>query len=83
MKAFYDARSKLVHGGELKPKQHDTIARVDDLRAHVRRLLRAFVLLAIRDDAIYTRTFFRERLDSALLNEVQRNELRKALGLRE
>lgn len=48
MKDFYDTRSKLVHGSALKPKHHQCLQQVDDLRSLVRRLLRAFVALACR-----------------------------------
>lgn len=47
MKLFYDLRSKIVHGSELKPKHEDLLKQVSNLHEHVRRvLLRIMALLA-------------------------------------
>lgn len=81
MKDFYDTRSKLVHGATLKPKHHQCLQRVDDLRALVRKLLRAFVALAADPPELYNKAFFNERLDMALIDAAEREKLRAALGL--
>jgi len=80
-KDFYDTRSKLVHGTALKPKHHQCLQRVDDLRSLVRRLLRAFVALAATTPASYTKKFFNEQLDTALIDATEREKLRAALKL--
>lgn len=81
VKGFYDARSKLVHGGSLKQKQTDLIARVDELRALLRRLLHSFVLLAIDESSPFGHQFFVSDLDSALVSGAARERLRTAMGL--
>jgi hypothetical protein len=79
-KAFYDVRSRLVHGGSLSAKKAETLARVDELRAMVRRLLCAFVLLAGDEASPFGRKFFASELDSALVSGARRDELRRAMG---
>jgi hypothetical protein len=79
MKVFYDTRSTLVHGDALKPKHHQCLEGVDDLRSLVRKLLRAFVTLAANPSAIYNKTFFEEQLDMALVDATEREKLRAAL----
>lgn len=81
MKDFYDTRSKLVHGAALKAKHHQCLQRVDDLRALVRKLLRAFVALAANPPEMYNKAFFNERLDMALIDATERERLRATLGL--
>ncbi|SPE43060.1 hypothetical protein SBA3_790012 [Candidatus Sulfopaludibacter sp. SbA3] len=81
MKDFYDTRSKLVHGTALKPKHHQRLTRVNELRLFVRRLLRAFVALAANPPGIYNKTFFNEQLDMALVDATEREKLRAALKL--
>lgn len=81
MKDFYDTRSKLVHGAALKAKHHQCLQRVDDLRALVRKLLRAFVTLAANPPEMYSKAFFNERLDMALIDATEREKLRAALAL--
>ena len=39
MKDFYDLRSKVVHGSELRPKHRTRLELVDDLREIVRQTL--------------------------------------------
>lgn len=46
MKDFYDVRSKIVHGATLKGWRPKMLARSDDTREFIRRLLVAFVRLA-------------------------------------
>jgi hypothetical protein len=81
LKEFYDARSKLVHGGQLKKKHHQILNRVDELRYIAQRLLRGFVQFAVAPVHGYDKTFFSERLDAALLDGAEREKLRSAFHL--
>ena len=81
MKDFYDTRSALVHGSQLSEKHRRRLAKNDDLRALVRRLLRAFVTFAAKPPGTYDRKFFTEQLDVALVDATERDNLRTALGL--
>ncbi len=81
MKAYYDLRSKLVHGVTLKEKHRQLVADVEPLRHLVRALLRGFINLALTPGHGYGKQFFQERLDPALLDGAERNRLRSALGM--
>lgn len=83
MKRFYDTRSAIVHGTARRPKHLRELDRdrVNRLRALVRELLRALVLLATSTGHAYDRKFFSEQLDTALLQETERERLRAAMGL--
>jgi len=81
IKGFYDARSRIVHGGRLGKKQSASLAAVDDLRDIVRRLLRSFVLFAADDARKVGKKFFTEELDAALVDTRCREHLRELLGL--
>ena len=81
MKEFYDTRSKLIHGAGLKEKHKRCLERVDDLRSLVRPLLRSFVAYAANPPGTYTKAFFNEQLDAALVNATERDNLRVVLGL--
>jgi hypothetical protein len=81
VKTFYDARSKLVHGGALKAKHHKAIAQVHELRGYVRQLLEALVRLAASTSPKYDRAFFSEKLDIVLQDEDARQSLRADLGV--
>jgi hypothetical protein len=81
MKEFYDTRSRVVHGGQLTQKHHLRLQSIDELRALVRRLLKAFVAYAAGPQQAYSKTFFQEGLDVALVHAEKREELRNALGL--
>ncbi len=81
VKGFYDARSRIVHGGHLGKKQSASLAAVDDLRDIVRRLLRSFVLFAADDARKVGKRFFAEELDAALVDARSREHLRQLLGL--
>ena len=81
LKGFYDTRSTLVHGGQPGKKHQARLGRVDELRAIVRRLLRAFVGFAAAGSGPYSKTFFKEDLDAALVDSAQRHKLRQTLKL--
>lgn len=83
MKAYYDLRSKLVHGAALKEKHRALLADPERLRHLVRELLRGFVHLAITPGLGYDKNWFQEHLDVALQVESERVALREALNLRE
>jgi hypothetical protein len=82
MKGFYDTRSKIVHGGKLRPKNRDDLGKIEELRSLVRQLLRSFMAFAVDPPAAYSKAFFRERLDTALVDATEREKLRTALGLK-
>lgn len=81
MKAYYDLRSKLVHGASLKEKHRALLADTERLRKHVRTLLRAFVKLATTENHGYSKQWFDRDLDTALQVDADRSALRAALGL--
>jgi hypothetical protein len=81
MRGFYDTRSTIVHGGSLKTKHQKDLGNFEVLRALVRRLLRSFVAFAVRPPKEYPRSFFRENLDAALVDSMEREKLRATLGL--
>jgi hypothetical protein len=82
IKDFYDTRSKLVHGAQLKEKHRRHLGKVDELRSLVRQLLRVFVAYAISSPGGgYDKSFFKKRLDIALVDALEREKLRMALGL--
>src|ERR1017187_6067860 len=47
MKGFYDLRSKIVHGSELKPKNESSLDQVPNLREHLRRVLLRYMALLV------------------------------------
>ena len=81
MREFYDTRSKIVHGGTLKPAHQQHLANVEELRSLVRRLLKSFVTFAVKPPDGYSKKFFKEQLDAALLDATEREKVRTALGL--
>jgi hypothetical protein len=81
MKAYYDLRSKLVHGASLREKHHRLLADVEPLRHLVRELLRGFIHMALTPGHPYSKRFFDERLDAALLDRAERDRLRSTLGM--
>jgi hypothetical protein len=81
LKGFYDTRSRIVHGGELKQKHRAYLANVEELLSIVRRLLRAFMAFAVNPPSAYSEKFFGERLDIALVDAAQREKLRTAFCL--
>jgi hypothetical protein len=81
LKDFYDTRSRVIHGDNLKEKHQAVLPRVDELRTIVRRLLVAFIRLGNAKPAEYGKNFWQEKLDGVLVNTVEREKLRVALGL--
>jgi len=81
VKGFYDTRSAIVHGSKLKPTHLRHLEKADELTGLVRRLLRAFVAFAARDEQEYSNTFFEKDLDAALMSAAERGKLRRSLGL--
>jgi Apea-like HEPN len=82
MRRFYEVRSKIVHGGTLRGWRPAMLARADDARELVRRLLVAFVRLAASPSTTrYTRQFFEEELDAELQDERARRRMLQDLGL--
>jgi hypothetical protein len=81
LRAFYDTRSKVIHGTNLKAKHQTLLRRVDELRNIVKRLLVAFIRLGNRRPDEYEKDFWQEKLDRTLVNTVERERLRVALGL--
>ena len=83
VRGFYDARSRIVHGGRLGKKQSASLASVDDLRDIVRQLLLSFVVFAANDARHVDKRFFAEELDAVLVDASRRESLRELLGLAE
>ncbi len=91
MKGYYDTRSRVVHGGselfnrqgQLRNKPRWYLEKQEDLRDFVRRLLVGFLRLTVTSGHCFDNAFFEERLDSALLHDMRRSELRVAMGLEE
>ncbi len=81
VKGFYDTRSRVIHGSELKEKHRNQLLRTEELRSIARRLLRSFVGFAAAPVAGYGKTFFQDKLDAALVNSIEREKLQKAFGL--
>jgi hypothetical protein len=81
MKAYYELRSKLVHGAALKEKHHALLADTERLRHLVRDPLRGFVHLATTPRHACDKAWFQEHLDVALQVESERIGLRDALNL--
>jgi len=82
VKRFYSVRSTIVHGGSLNTRQRGVLARADDARELVRRLLVAFLRLAARTTPTrYTKSFFEKDLDAVLLDEQARRSMLRDLGI--
>jgi hypothetical protein len=81
LKDFYDTRSKVIHGANLKERHQGLLGRVDELRSIVKRLLVAFIRLGKTKPPEYGKNFWEAKLDGVLVNTVEREKLRVALGL--
>src|SRR5947209_20573540 len=81
LKDFYNTRSRVIHGANLQAKHQTLLRRVDELRNIVKRLLVAFIRLGNTKPAEYGKNFWQEKLDGMLVNTVEREKLRVALGV--
>jgi hypothetical protein len=81
LKDFYNTRSRVIHGANLQAKHQTLLQRVDELRDIVKRLVVAFIRLGNTKPADYGRNFWQEKLDGALVNTMEREKLRAAMGL--
>ena len=82
IKHSYRIRNSVVHGDRLTEAQWRMLARVDDARGYMRRLLVAFVRLAVSSSPTrYTKQFFKEDLDAELQDEQARRRMLRDLGL--
>jgi hypothetical protein len=81
MKSFYDTRSKIVHGGALKPKHLADLQAEPELRGFLRQLLLGFLRLTEGLPQWQPRgKFADEQLDEILLDTKRRAALREAMG---
>lgn len=78
MRTYYDTRSKIVHGSQLRAKHHAALANEERLIGLVRLLVRGFVRLTTGDGIP---AGFYESIDAALQHSGKRHEIRAALGL--
>jgi hypothetical protein len=76
---FYNTRSRIVHGDQLKPKEGALISREDDLRAIVRRLVSGLLACA-GTDYDPTPNFIDKTLDGLLMAEGSRRKLVTAMS---
>ncbi len=83
MRAFYDTRNRVVHGGSLEAKHRAHLENYPTLRNYVRRLLLAYMRLATTSGHGYNPKSLRRRLDSVLQDAQQRSALRAAMGLQQ
>ena len=81
MKGYYDTRSRVVHGGTLREKHRRHLADQQALREIVRRLLVGILRLTISTEHAFDKKFFKEKLDSALLHNESRTDIRMVMGL--
>lgn len=81
MKRYYDIRSKIVHGVDLRPTDQALVDDDSELRAIVRRLLRAVIFATVHTDFRLTASYIDKQLDRVLLDARSREEVRGALGL--
>lgn len=77
---YYKIRSKVVHGGSLTEVQEQKLREDEPLRSIVRRILRAFLHLAINPGE-WTLQRLTEEADRTLLHDVGRRTLRVAMGI--
>jgi hypothetical protein len=81
MKLYYETRSKIVHGGELKDKNRPVLEDSSQLMDVVRRLLLGLLRLATGPSRFNSRKTISEDIDGILLHSRDREELRQAMGL--
>ena len=81
MKAYYQTRSRIVHGSSLNNKDRELIRNDQPLRSVVRQLLMGFLHLAESTQIPLGKSFYEQRLDGDLLHPEKRSDLRKAMKL--
>lgn len=81
MKRYYDVRSKIVHGSDLRAAERALVEDDGELRALVRRLIRAVIAATVHSELRLTGRYIDEQLDRVLLDTTMRQGLRRALGL--
>jgi hypothetical protein len=77
MRTFYDTRSKVVHGGDLKPKHTTALQNYERLVELVRQMLSGFVRATA--SGAFPGDFY-EEIDASLQHTARRAALRAALG---
>ncbi len=77
---YYKIRSKVVHGSSLNEVQARQLHDDEPLRALVRRVLRAFLHLAVNPGPWTFRRLYHE-VDGTLMHETRRRELQAAMGI--
>ena len=70
-----------MHGASLREKHRALLRNADVLLDLVRRLLRGFITLAASSGHPYSKTWFGNELDAALLAGESRAALREAMNL--
>jgi hypothetical protein len=81
VKRYYDIRSKIVHGSDLREAERAVVDDDAEVRALVRRLVRGVIFASAHTDMRLTASYIDKHLDSALLDAGQREELRAKLRL--
>ena len=77
----FEERSSIVHGTRRISDYQADRARADQLQEIVRRILRGMIRLATTEPVPFSRRFFAEELDAALLEENGRRAVKAGLGL--
>jgi hypothetical protein len=65
MKRYYDVRSKIVHGSDLRPAERALVDDESDLRALLRRVIRAVIFATVHSDLRLSASYIDEQLDRA------------------
>ena len=81
MKRYYDVRSKIVHGGDLRAAELSLVQDDGELRTVARRLVRAVIFATVHSDLRLTGKYIDGQLDRALLDTHMRQKLQAALGI--
>jgi hypothetical protein len=82
VRAFYDTRSRLVHGDPLRTKHIQAVEREPELRDVVRRLLGGMLRLVGSQEFHPSKDFVESRLDEVLLRAKDRRRLQRAMGVK-
>lgn len=80
LKAYYSVRSKSVHGGAIKSEHMQLIQNDEPLRSIVRRMLKAFLHLAIHPSN-WTLERLVEEADRSLIHSSHRLEIQSSAGI--